>query len=87
MVATARIAAVAQIIPSYWPGGANVHPPPHLIHGVLGPCTAVYSKLDGFIRFYGAHRVPNSQTQRQTDHGMCNLGGNRPHLCYACDAA
>ena len=56
MVATTRIAAVAHIIPSYLPGGANVHL--HLKKGCLdggpvglGESAALQRHFDRFVFF------------------------------------
>jgi len=56
MIATARIAAAAQIIPSYLPGGASV------IHGWAN-ASIPKRHLDQFIRFLGAHWLAR-QTHR-----------------------
>jgi len=67
MVATARIAATAQIISSYSPDGANVHSA-HLIHGFLGPHESTAKRnLNRFSRFCTYHRCAQQrQADRQT---------------------
>ena len=65
LLATARIAVVAQIIPSYSPGGASIHP--HLTRGSLGLRT---STLNGCISVGSAilhdTGVPNTHKDTET---------------------
>jgi len=41
--------------------------------------------FDRFSRLLRSTSV--CQTHRHTDHAECDICRNRPHLCYACDAA
>ena len=53
MIATAYIAAAAQINLSYSPGGTNAQP--HLLHGYYTSMPAPKRHLDRFSRFCTAH--------------------------------
>lgn len=69
MIARRRITIAAQIVHSYLPGDANVHP--RLILGFLGPRESV-SKQHWFSRF-AKLTVQHRHTQ---SHSICS---NRPH--------
>ena len=75
MVATACIPATTEIIPSYSPGGTNVHR--HLTHNSLGPRDSVHPKQhhDRFTRFCRVHWCAFSALTllvgRQEGHPAC----------------
>ena len=75
MVATACIRATTEIIPSYSPGGTNMHR--HLTHNSLGPRDSVHPKQhhDRFIRFCRVHWCAFSALTllvgRQEGHPAC----------------
>jgi len=75
MVATACIPATTEIIPSYSPGGTNVHR--HLTHNSLGPRDSVHPKQHHyrFIRFCRVHWCAFSALTllvgRQEGHSAC----------------
>jgi len=89
MVETTCITAGTQVIQSYSPDGANVHPPSN--NGSLGQqdsaaqtvSQSVHPVLQGLL-VCSTHGQTNMQT---TERATCDMCSNRPRLCDACDAA
>ena len=68
MVAASRIVAVAQIIPSYSPGGADVYPIGYIVrlaYARLLPCQTTFRS---FIRSCRTHCCVQRQTHGHTYH-------------------
>jgi len=62
---------------------------PHLIHGSLGPLESPpngISRLNQFVCFCTAHECDHWPTDTHRERPRYSFCGNRPHLCYACDA-
>jgi len=56
---------------------------PHIIHGSLDPHESVPTKRHLGQPSHSAQIicVPNTQTDRHTDHTTCNICSNKLHLC------
>jgi len=83
MVATARIAATPQIIPSYSSGGATMYP--HFAFCTWFFVPPLERHLDRFSVF--ARFTAVCPTYRHKNYGTCNICSNRTYLCDACNGA
>ena len=68
------------IVQAYSPGGANVHPTGstlRVMHGCLGPRESAPQtssrSVQMFCRVHLCAKHTGTQTDRQTDHGTCNM--------------
>jgi len=57
----------------------------HVRHGSLGPHESAPTASQSVQPFL--HSTSTWPTHKHTDHATCDICRNRPHLCYACNAA
>jgi len=55
---------------------------PYLIHGFLGSQKSATLTASRSVQLF----LHSKSVHKHTDHAMCDICRNRPHLCYVCGA-